>query len=218
MRRRLIQLGLFILAGAIVNVAVAWGCAAFSQADSRMLDDAEAEHVMRRYVPFDARAYDITQVQGAQREGWGWKMSTVLLHQGNFTAEAAPTTLLMTYDAGCPALALRCALAAGSHRVALARLAIPETLLRYPNERRVLPLHPTWPGFAINTLFYATILWVLFAAPFALRRRWRVKRCLCPACAYPIGESDVCTECGKTVKPCGVVSASGSQAIARMEA
>jgi hypothetical protein len=28
MRRRLIQLGLFLLLGAIVNVAVAWGCAA----------------------------------------------------------------------------------------------------------------------------------------------------------------------------------------------
>jgi formylglycine-generating enzyme len=63
-----------------------------------------------------------------------------------------------------------------------------------------LPLRPIWPGFAINTLFYAAILWLLFAAPFALRRRRRIKRGLCPKCAYPLGTSDTCTECGTTVK------------------
>jgi hypothetical protein len=65
---------------------------------------------------------------------------------------------------------------------------------------RVVPYQPIWPGFAINTLFYAGILWLLFAAPFALRRRRRIKRGLCPACAYPVGASDVCTECGKPVR------------------
>jgi hypothetical protein len=64
---------------------------------------------------------------------------------------------------------------------------------------RVLPLTPIWPGFAINTLFYAAILWLSFAAPFALRRRRRIKRGLCPACAYPVGKSDVCTECGHSL-------------------
>ena len=66
-----------------------------------------------------------------------------------------------------------------------------------------LPLWLIWPGFAINTMFYAAILaggWLLFAAPLALRRRRRIKRGLCPACAYPIGSSDNCTECGKPVK------------------
>jgi hypothetical protein len=64
-----------------------------------------------------------------------------------------------------------------------------------------LPLLPIWPGFAINTLFYAAILWLLFAAPFALRRRSRIRRGLCPACAYKIGESPICTECGTAVVP-----------------
>ena len=63
----------------------------------------------------------------------------------------------------------------------------------------VLPFRPIWPGFAINTVFYAGVLWLLFAAPFALRRRRRIKRGLCPKCAYPVGASDVCTECGKPV-------------------
>jgi hypothetical protein len=63
-----------------------------------------------------------------------------------------------------------------------------------------LPLVPTFPGFAINTLFYAAICWLLLASPFAVRRHLRVRRNLCPHCAYPIGTSDVCTECGRLVR------------------
>jgi len=59
-----------------------------------------------------------------------------------------------------------------------------------------LPLRPIWPGFAINTLFYAAVLWMVFAAPFALRRMIRRRRGQCQRCAYPIGSSPVCTECG----------------------
>ncbi len=66
---------------------------------------------------------------------------------------------------------------------------------------RIVPLRPLWPGFAINTLFYAVILWLLFAAPFVLQRFCRVKRGLCARCAYPIGVNDVCTECGTRLRP-----------------
>ncbi len=64
-----------------------------------------------------------------------------------------------------------------------------------------LPTAAIWPGFAINTVFYAVVLWLLFAAPFALRRRRRIKRGLCPKCAYPrgAGTNQVCTECGAAV-------------------
>ncbi len=62
---------------------------------------------------------------------------------------------------------------------------------------RVLPLIPIWPDFAINTFFYAAILWRLLPGPFVLRRFVRVRRGLCPKCAYPMGDSAVCTECGE---------------------
>ncbi len=61
---------------------------------------------------------------------------------------------------------------------------------------RVLPYRPIWPGLIVNTIFYAMILWLVSPAPFALRRFLRVRRGLCPKCAYPMGESAVCTECG----------------------
>src|SRR5436190_4878533 len=69
-----------------------------------------------------------------------------------------------------------------------------------PYSVRILPLEPIWPGFAINTIFYAAILWLLVAAPFALLHRIRARRGQCPACAYPVGTSNICTECGRPVK------------------
>jgi len=62
-----------------------------------------------------------------------------------------------------------------------------------------LPVQPLWLGFAVNTAFYAAILSLLTAGLFALRGLLRTGRGLCPACAYPRGESDVCSECGKAL-------------------
>jgi len=60
-----------------------------------------------------------------------------------------------------------------------------------------LLMRPIWPGFAVNTLLYAALLWLLIPGPFALRRFLRLRRGLCPKCAYPMGESAVCSECGE---------------------
>ena len=61
-----------------------------------------------------------------------------------------------------------------------------------------IPRHVLVLRTAINTVFYAGLLWLLFAAPFALRRHRRIKRGLCPKCAYDLrgSESRVCPECG----------------------
>ena len=64
---------------------------------------------------------------------------------------------------------------------------------------RTLPLRPIWSGISVNTVLYAAILWVLSGGPFFLRRRLRLRRGLCPSCAYPMGASPTCTECGKTL-------------------
>ncbi|MHC4416314.1 MAG: hypothetical protein ACYS0G_13625 [Planctomycetota bacterium] len=68
---------------------------------------------------------------------------------------------------------------------------------------RVLPARPIWHGFAVNTLFYAAVLWLLICGPFALRRLIRMKRGRCVKCGYPLGESPVCTECGKALSQRG---------------
>ncbi len=67
----------------------------------------------------------------------------------------------------------------------------------------MVPIRPVWPGFAVNTLFYTAILWLLIWGLSTLRRFLRLRRGLCPKCAYPMGESAVCTECGKPL-PCSI--------------
>lgn len=57
-----------------------------------------------------------------------------------------------------------------------------------------------WPGVIGNPLLAAIALWLVFVAPFVLwldvRRRFRIHKGLCPQCAYPVGTSSQCTECG----------------------
>ena len=64
-------------------------------------------------------------------------------------------------------------------------------------QRAILPYRPIWPGFVINTIFYAAILCLPFA-PFQLRRYVRVKRALCIKCGYDLrgNFSAGCPECG----------------------
>jgi hypothetical protein len=76
---------------------------------------------------------------------------------------------------------------------------LPTFLISNPTfPSRVFPYAPLWPGFAINTIFYAAMLWLLWVAPGKIRRFIRVHRGRCPACGYIIapGVGNKCSECG----------------------
>jgi hypothetical protein len=64
----------------------------------------------------------------------------------------------------------------------------------------MLLMRPLFVGFAVNTVFYSAILYGVRRVPQSIIQRRRRRRGLCPACAYPIGTSPVCTECGKPVR------------------
>ncbi len=70
--------------------------------------------------------------------------------------------------------------------------------IKAPQDTITLPIQPTWPGFAINTLFYAAVVWSLIFGSFALRRLIRRKRGLCVACGYDLRgcQKPGCPECG----------------------
>jgi hypothetical protein len=62
-----------------------------------------------------------------------------------------------------------------------------------------LPLCPLWPGFALNTLFYAAIAWGLWQVPLAIRRRRRRRMNTCIKCGYDragLVDGAACPECG----------------------
>ena len=84
------------------------------------------------------------------------------------------------------------------HQVTEGILLTPKAAVRRGCKAKVVPLRPLWPGFAINTAFYAAILWLVIPGPFALRRHIRRKRGLCVACGYDLrgNLSAGCPECG----------------------
>jgi hypothetical protein len=71
---------------------------------------------------------------------------------------------------------------------------------------RHLPVHPVWPGFALDTALYAAVWWALLFTPLpfyrAARHRLRVSRGMCPSCGYDLKGSPggACPECGNVTK------------------
>ncbi len=71
----------------------------------------------------------------------------------------------------------------------------------WTHDGRILPLSPLWPGLIADTLFWGGI--IHYAPPLlgSVRRRWRVRRSLCPHCAYDLrarpSVNAPCPECGK---------------------
>lgn len=64
-----------------------------------------------------------------------------------------------------------------------------------------LPLDPLWTGCAVDTASHAMVIGLALFGVTGLRRCQRRRRGLCQRCAYPIGVSPVCTECGSPVPP-----------------
>jgi hypothetical protein len=78
-----------------------------------------------------------------------------------------------------------------------------------------LPLRPLFPGFALDTAFYAAIALTLWSAPRLIRRRLRRARRHCPACGYDLkgNTSIVCPECGASPKREGVAEGRGGEEV-----
>ena len=186
MKRIAIKLVVFLLLGAVVNVAVAWGCAGLKEI--RLWDDASAdwatpieEEQWARHVPeaFAGRSPYVWIF----RDAWGNSDKAML------DLDYPSESLLITRRSGWPA---RCV--EGAYRP-YPRGYSPSLVV---GDKRLLPLAPLFPGFLVNTLFYSLVLWLLWSAPFATRRLIRKRRGRCVRCGYDLGhaEHDVCPECG----------------------
>jgi hypothetical protein len=204
LRRKTVKTIVFLVTGAIINVAVAWVCVLIAARTFRTIDvpsDDERAALHRRHA---VRESIITT------DGWGV----------NFTYGDARRTFfgVVQFKVGAtdrePLLIHEARAGYPCHGLASSRLtrleeqsseAVEQFYDSY-STRSVstndfaMPTGPIWPGFAINTIFYAAILWLLSAAPFALRRRRRIKRGQCASCGYSLRDStsDKCPECGAT--------------------
>jgi hypothetical protein len=221
--RCLIKFGLFVLVGAIANVAVAWGSVFVidPQTGQEVRYDADglATDFRWRWGATVWSALGTTRIWyyeghtcGLQRDTDPPNLSPLIpwWSERSFEIEGVEKNIPVQEARGWPALTLWCEYSYGSpdyswrSRPELGGVTAPFPSLKpwTASDRfhRALPLRPISTGFAINTIFYASLIWLLLAAPFAIRRRIRIKQGRCDACGYPIGASDNCTECGSVVK------------------
>ncbi len=223
MKRRLLIIAFFLLLGAVVNVAVAWGCALWQPWPSSWASSA-SESPTQYGSGFSGWSVKVWRGQAWARvlSRWTIRESGSIQSSSEPAAEEVlpswaasarpsgigpPGKVLLRFveSRGWPTLAMRSEWETeGRAGVVLASVQVTRGYLISSDRSkpwdvenpRVMPLRPIWPGFALNTLFYAALLWLLIPGPFALRRFLRLRRGLCPKCAYPMGESGVCTECG----------------------
>ena len=191
MKRATVRIVLFLLLGAIINVAVAWGCVV---AVPIALRPAE--------ITIQEMSADYQQIQciqrafGRTRETWGERHTLpVVIDSGSpFGQRPAVSSWERT---GWPMRALYCStsahelayttdagevLAAGSEgkidegiELSPERFAVSTSPLSLTTWR-ALPLRPLWPGFGVNTIIYAVLAWLFFGGLFQARRTIRRKR------------------------------------------
>ncbi len=223
MKRRLLKLAVFLLLGAVVNVAVAWGLAYSILYDSLM--DGPTRRIgvffstangpcwaflcVKRFGSVGISAKNVND-KDVPTADWSYRPDLVphwsrMRNRPRFTGESYQHRL-MEDARGWPFLTLSCAY---TSVVVVPGFKVVDGIevKSHPDPSRAtvrsiaLPLEPIWPGFAINTIFYATILWPVILGPFALRRFIRRKRGLCVACGYDLrhAEHDACPECGAAI-------------------
>jgi hypothetical protein len=199
MKRWTLTILLFLLLGAVVNVAVAWGLAWW------LWDEMRLDHKLVHQPTLDDCAWWEEHV-GPALDGGIWRAQTIKRHgievHHLYGAKRRPRRADATRVwTGWPAFSM-----IGSRWTVYdegaakayyrARTRGIDSILRHAP-----PIRPIWPGFALNTLFYALILWLLIPGPFVLRRHIRVKRGRCPKCGYDLrgaipGAGGGCPECG----------------------
>ena len=209
-KRHALKLLVFLLLGAIINVAVAWACAltCYPIPSSKPLkgwfasrDNPNHGFIVLKYDRFGSTwVKALSSTRRTESDDAGaicpyWSVFPAVLHQRE-------SRTLANQANGWPLRSLSCRLDLGRDAggnpewLAHQALQLPDSFPVDPTYV-FLPYDPIAAGFAINTIFYAAILWMMFVMPFAIRRRRRIKRGVCPACAYPVGTTERCTECGR---------------------
>lgn len=207
MKRWLLIAAIFLLAGAVVNVAVAWGCNLAVRGPQRFTPGCQPSDASTTAWWNENKPEGVTEDLAGffTKEVFGWSVVTLLgdgggtfriLHLGDMTVYDGTTRGIQMAEYFTAGLPMKSFHGQYWERPAGAMLHSGIITIGSP----VWPPYiPIWSGFFINTVFYAAVLW-LIPGSFVLRRHLRVRRGLCPKCAYPTGGSAVCSECGRPVR------------------
>ncbi len=225
MKRRILKLAAFLLLGAIVNVAVAWGCAMIlaEQTDNwnmrgsfARLEDDYVWLVYRQDRPgyFSIESY-VWLIVMEEDERWD-ELGTLIENWSRIPDRNDPSGEPRNWEesaSGWPVASMWSRLTELDplHWVDLPNN--PRVLPRDKLERGwlvdwsflpnqiILPIGLIWSGIVINTLFYAVLLWLVTLGQFTLRRYIRREHGRCIKCGYDVRhmDHDACPECGTAV-------------------
>lgn len=210
MKRLVITVIIFLSLGAIVNVAVAWGCAYWIDLTSIVPRGTSP----KKYSMSTWQVFDHFDRIGASRMGWRLP-PFILTGVGTTNLDSYIQTLPQEDEPqmelgelldrrGFPMLSMECEFINTTDKYWTPKFQVENGIMLETtpgsDERglRAIPLRLIWFGFGINTIFYTLLLWLLTLGPFTARRMIRSKRGLCIKCGYDLrGTSGVgCPECG----------------------
>ena len=202
--RRLTKLAVFLLLGAIVNVAVAWGCASMNAMKAGSGQPAASPEDdltwWDKYAPHEVSGPPI--MSHTFSSGFG-KVVTRMWERRRLDGTGRPGVIVLRVRTGWPMGSMEYSrwLVEPFVPQEIVQAAIHTQRLPYViGKDDYLPLRPLWPRFAINTVFYAAILWLLTLGLLTARRMIRHKRGCCTKCGYDLrgAEHNACPECGAT--------------------
>ena len=188
-----VKVAAVLLLGAIINVAVALYIVSYGQ-HSTSLFAAEVMASLSRGPGH----------RSAQNPYQQWEDASFAFRRWSEPGGGCERELTVTVAVGWPMLSFHSWSAWDGQQKASScdwHIDVPDLRKRtFGWVEKEFPLMPRIPGFAINTIFYASIVWALFAGPGAMRRRLRKKRGQCASCGYSLrgGASAKCPECGAT--------------------
>ena len=195
----------WLLAGAAVNLGVAWSIALArgDRLDSRLIwrprhrDDREPW-----LVPHPVYWEETAHTEWTR--SWGADFADQWLHLervnelGRRMTRGDASAGIWQY--GIPARTLAKWYTFRSPPLGTAQVEFVDFRVRVPLVGTLrLPNTPLWPGLVLNTLFYAALAWGVWQLPLALRRRRRRARGQCVRCGYALAglpTGSPCPECG----------------------
>ena len=207
-RRTILNVLLLLIAGAALNVAVAWGIALFDQyfgptitltrarmSTGHFEETRSWERKFWHNRPKTHLHHSLEKAAGWRRFGW----ERVYMEGSSQTGHDAAWVT----RSGWPLRSFEGAIWHRYHGLQLyQRWNAGILILNAPNKLIIyMPWHVRPFSFIVNTLFYVGALWMLFVFPVSLRRMIRRRCDRCSHCDYPIGTSEICTECGAAVTP-----------------
>jgi hypothetical protein len=208
----------FLLLGAIVNVAVAWGCVLFAgpapgdvaiivRQGSPICEITTYERIGFQCLMFDE---DVEWPAYIRHVG----SDELTKYPGNLKTEAwTKDGAAVVTRAGWPMSSME------GWELDRWRLPLNAPSWKFDRNQNVrwgwswdrvaagkhvtplMPLRPMLRGFTVDTGLYATLAWLLTVGRSRTCRLIRQRRGQCPTCGYPRGTSPVCTECGEAL-PC----------------